>query len=108
MASRRTRNTACLGKKTRAYLSSTRLIRPAFDKRVIAEIIIGGGEKLLSPERRFDATVYFTAHAIFETWKAAEEATVETVKKKSRNAVPLQIFDAPIFSQDGLCKEVRL
>ena len=43
-----------------------RLTKPSIRKEVLVELIRGGGEKLLSPERRFDATIYFTAHHLFE------------------------------------------
>jgi hypothetical protein len=29
-------------------------------KDILSDIILGGGEKLLSPERRFDQSIYFT------------------------------------------------
>jgi hypothetical protein len=45
---------------TRNYMKSNRRHSPIIKKDVLSDIILGGGEKLLSPERRFDQTVYFT------------------------------------------------
>ena len=54
------------GSSTRGYLNTPRRLEPALPREVVAEIILNGGEKLLSPERRFDATIYFTTRAIFD------------------------------------------
>jgi hypothetical protein len=51
---------AMSGKITRNYMKSPRRLKPALKKDILSDIILGGGEKLLSPERRFDQTVYFT------------------------------------------------
>jgi hypothetical protein len=51
---------AMTGGITRKYMKSNRRYIPALKKDVLSDIILGGGEKLLSPERRFDQTVYFT------------------------------------------------
>jgi len=48
------------GRVTRHYMKSPRRLKPAMKKDVLSEIILGGGEKMLSPERRFDQTIYFT------------------------------------------------
>jgi len=45
---------------THNYMKSPRRLKPIMKKTVLSDIILGGGEKLLSPERRFDQTVYFT------------------------------------------------
>ncbi|WP_059369514.1 HindVP family restriction endonuclease [Treponema endosymbiont of Eucomonympha sp.] len=45
---------------TRNYMKSSRRWTPIMKQDCLKEIILGGGEKLLSPERRFDQTVYFT------------------------------------------------
>lgn len=45
---------------TRKYMNSERKTKPVLHKSVIKELILGGGEKKLSPERRFDQTIYFT------------------------------------------------
>jgi hypothetical protein len=45
---------------TRNYMKSVRRHTPIMNKERLSDIILGGGEKLLSPERRFDQTVYFT------------------------------------------------
>lgn len=51
---------AVSGRITRNYMKSPRRLKPAMKKNILSDIILGGGEKLLSPERRFDQTVYFT------------------------------------------------
>jgi hypothetical protein len=51
---------AVSGRITRNYMKSHRRLKPAMKKNILSEIILGGGEKLLSPERRFDQTIYFT------------------------------------------------
>jgi len=61
------------GLATLPYLNTPRRLNPALGKDVVAEVILNGGEKRLSPERRFDATIYFTAHEIFETRRASAE-----------------------------------
>lgn len=48
------------GAVTRKYMRSPELTKPRIKKQEIKNIIIGGGEKLLSPERRFDAAVMST------------------------------------------------
>lgn len=48
------------GMKTREYMRSPELLRPRIARSEIKKIIIGGGEKLLSPERRFDGIVQST------------------------------------------------
>jgi len=45
---------------TRNFMKSPRRFTPKMPKTCLKNIILGGGEKLLSPERRFDQTVYFT------------------------------------------------
>ena len=39
-------------------MSCTRLIKPLIKKEEIKNIILGGGQNLLSPERRFDAIIF--------------------------------------------------
>ena len=46
---------ALSGRKTHPYMSCAELSRPRIKKTEIKNIILGQGEKLLSPERRFDA-----------------------------------------------------
>ena len=55
------------GRVTNRYMRCGRLSRPAVPASALTQIIQGGGEKLLSPERRFDATIFFTARHLFET-----------------------------------------
>lgn len=54
------------GKMTRDYMDSPRRVKPAMSKDVLTKIILNGGEKMLSPERRFDQSVYFTAAYLFD------------------------------------------
>lgn len=54
------------GKITRRYMDHPRKLRPAVPREALREIILGGGQSKLSPERRFDATIYFTAKHLFE------------------------------------------
>jgi hypothetical protein len=49
---------AVSGRVTNIYMKSEVLRMPRIKKTEIKEIIIGGGQNLLSPERRFDAIVY--------------------------------------------------
>ncbi len=46
------------GKVTHPYMTSNILTQPRITKRQIKEIILGGGQNLLSPERRFDAIIF--------------------------------------------------
>ncbi len=48
---------ALSGRKTHPYLRCAELSAPRVKKEEIKNIILGGGEKLLSPERRFDAII---------------------------------------------------
>jgi hypothetical protein len=54
------------GRITRNYMQHPRLIKPILKRNVVKEIILGGGEKKLSPERRFDQTIYWTAAMLFD------------------------------------------
>jgi HindVP restriction endonuclease len=56
---------AISGTKSRGLMACERLIRPAITKDEIKNIILGGGHKFLSPERRFDAILYFS-NELFE------------------------------------------
>ena len=49
---------AVSGRVTNSYMRSGALTHPRIEKRQIKEIILGGGQQLLSPERRFDAIVF--------------------------------------------------
>ena len=48
---------AISGHATHTFMSSQELLKPRLKKKELKNIILGGGEKLLSPERRFDAAV---------------------------------------------------
>lgn len=55
---------ASAGNVTNKYMSCPRLIKPIIKKSAIKEIILGGGQHLLSPERRFDA-ILFNSPSLF-------------------------------------------
>lgn len=46
------------GKRTHSLMTCPELTRPRITQDAIKEIILGGGQNLLSPERRFDAIIY--------------------------------------------------
>ena len=48
------------GSKWRQYVTSDRIIHPILPKTIVNEIIEPGYIQRLSPERRFDQTLYFT------------------------------------------------
>ena len=54
------------GKVTRAYMNSPRRSNPSLPPEILKEIILNGGEENLSPERRFDQTIYYTAGKLFD------------------------------------------
>ncbi len=45
------------------YMKHPRLEKPILSREVVKEIILNGGERHLSPERRFDQTVYFSSQS---------------------------------------------
>lgn len=49
---------ASAGNVTNPYMSCENLTYPRIKKNEIKNIILGGGQNLLSPERRFDAIVF--------------------------------------------------
>jgi hypothetical protein len=51
---------AISGTRTREIMKCARLTQPIIHKDEIKNIILGGGQKYLSPERRFDAILYFS------------------------------------------------
>jgi len=53
------------GMKTHPLMSCDRLTKPLITKNVIKEIVLGGGQNFLSPERRFDAIIHFS-HDLFD------------------------------------------
>lgn len=52
---------AMSGSRTRDLMASGRLQKPLITKDAIKKIILGGGQRYLSPERRFDAILYFSS-----------------------------------------------
>jgi hypothetical protein len=53
---------AISGNRTHKYMTCARLTKPIIRKNQIKKIILGGGQKWLSPERRFDAIIYFSTN----------------------------------------------
>jgi len=49
---------AVSGRITHRYMSCAELTKPRIQQKEIKNIILGGGQNLLSPERRFDAIIY--------------------------------------------------
>ncbi len=60
---------ALSGAITHSYLRYRRLTCPAVSKHRLREIILGGGHERLSPERRFDQSIYFSAAELFDPAK---------------------------------------
>lgn len=48
---------AISGSRTQPYMTCSELTSPRIKKSEIKNIILGGGQNLLSPERRFDAMI---------------------------------------------------
>lgn len=48
------------GAQTHKFMTCDRLTRPIVTKSEIRNIVLGGGHKYLSPERRFDAILFFS------------------------------------------------
>jgi hypothetical protein len=57
---------AVSGKKTNLHMRCDRLTKPIVEKEQIKEIVLGGGQKFLSPERRFDAIIYYSSELFDE------------------------------------------
>lgn len=54
------------GRVTRNYMNHERRYKPILPPSVLTKIILNGGQNLLSPERRFDQSVYYTAAPMFQ------------------------------------------
>ena len=54
------------GSSTFAWMRHKRLLRPAIRRDALRDIILNHGEQMLSPERRFDATIYFTCQELLK------------------------------------------
>jgi hypothetical protein len=48
---------AAAGAVTKGFMRHINLTKPRIKKSEVREIILGGGQNLLSPERRFDAII---------------------------------------------------
>ena len=57
------------GLNTYAYMASSELREPRIKKEEIKNIILGGGQNYLSPERRFDAIVLSNPEILDESLK---------------------------------------
>lgn len=57
------------GRVTKNYMNHERRYNPILPPTVLKNIILNGGQKKLSPERRFDQSVYYTAAHMFEDEK---------------------------------------
>ncbi len=60
------KSTSLNGRQTLKYMQHPRLQRPAIKRDVLKRIILNHGEQMLSPERRFDATIYFTCQELLQ------------------------------------------
>lgn len=56
---------AISGKESLEYIKHPRLLSPYFSDDILPKIILGGGQQKLKPERRLDATIYFTSQELF-------------------------------------------
>jgi len=65
------------GSITSQYLRKPPFTGARIRKEAVTEIILHGGENQLSPERRFDATIFFTAKELFEIQEAVEHERIE-------------------------------
>jgi len=54
------------GSRTIKYMNHPRLRKPRLAADVLPSLILNGGENKLSPERRFDATVFYTCKALLQ------------------------------------------
>lgn len=63
---------ALSGKSLRQISGVTAFSAPRIPRNVLRDIVLNDGHKLLSPERRFDATVFFTAQDLFENDQTAD------------------------------------
>ena len=54
------------GTRTIKYMDHPRLRKPHFSSDILPALILNGGENRLSPERRFDATVFYTCKALLQ------------------------------------------
>jgi len=54
------------GNVTHRYMKHPRLVTPMLLDEVAGEIMLDGAADMLSPERRFDATIFFTARNLFK------------------------------------------
>ncbi len=59
---------AVSGKKTNLHMRCDRLTKPIIEKGQIKDIILGGGQRFLSPERRFDAIIYYSRELFDEQY----------------------------------------
>jgi hypothetical protein len=55
------------GQMTRRYMQHERRSKPVMPLESVKQIILNDGHKKLSPERRFDQSLYYTAQELFES-----------------------------------------
>ncbi len=48
------------------YMNIPRLRKPRLSADMLPSLILNGGENRLSPERRFDSTVFYTCKALLQ------------------------------------------
>ena len=60
------KSTSLSGRQTLRYMRHPRLQRPAIKRDALRRIILNHGERMLSPERRFDATIFFTCQELLQ------------------------------------------
>ena len=58
---------AISGNKSIHYLFHSRLEKPHFPPSVLSQLILNGGESRLSPERRFDAVIFYTCRNLAQS-----------------------------------------
>lgn len=61
------------GMRTHPFMDCKELVRPRITKSEIKNIILGGGQNLLSPERRFDAIIVNSPDIFEDTFEDTEE-----------------------------------
>lgn len=60
---------ALSGMNTLKYLPTSRREKPILMQSALKEIVLEKGFEMLSPERRFDATIYFASEKLFDYGK---------------------------------------
>lgn len=75
---------ACNGSVTNKYMKSPQLTKPRFKKEIVRDIILNGGQKFLSPERRLDAILVSSPDLFSDAGDAAiPNFTVEDTESEA-------------------------